>query len=120
MSSSSIWSIAFSTRPDLAASLSDSILPSAFGTICRDTPNLSFSQPHLPGVPPPAVSLVQNSSISCWVSQPTKKGCRLGEPLVGIAVQRDEPLAFQLELNGHNPSLDPVDAVTLERLNTDV
>ena len=34
------------TRFDLAASLSPSIRPSVFGTICHDSPNLSFSQPH--------------------------------------------------------------------------
>ena len=33
------------TRSDFARSLSLSIRPSAFGMICHDNPNLSFSQP---------------------------------------------------------------------------
>ncbi len=44
-----ICSIACMTRPDFAASLSCSSLPKMVGTICQESPNLSFSQPHCSG-----------------------------------------------------------------------
>jgi hypothetical protein len=71
-SSLSIWSMAFMTRVAFAPSSSLSIRPCAFGTICHDRPNLSFSQPHRLGAPPSAVSFAHSASISCWVSHPTK------------------------------------------------
>src|SRR5579863_6542862 len=60
------------TLCDFLGSLSPSISPKAFGIICQDKPYLSFSQPHLCGVPPPAVSFSHSSSTSSWVSQLTK------------------------------------------------
>ena len=71
-SSLSIWSMAFMTRDAFAASLSLSIPPSEFGMICHDSPNLSFNHPHRLGAPPSARSFDHRSSISCWVSHPTK------------------------------------------------
>jgi len=59
------------TRFDFAGSLSDSIWPSPLGTICHDSPNLSFSHPHRLGAPPSAVSFSHSSSISCCVSHAT-------------------------------------------------
>src|SRR5258707_10817692 len=45
--------------------------PKAEGTICQESPYLSFSQPHL-SFDPPSDSLSQSSSTSCCVSQFTK------------------------------------------------
>ena len=53
-SSFCIWSIASNVRFDFAGSGSPSIRPRAVGTICHDSPNLSFSQPHRLGAPPSA------------------------------------------------------------------
>src|SRR6478609_1491948 len=72
-SSLSIESIASITRFALAGSPPPpSKLPSCFGMICHDNPNLSLSHPHRLGDPPSAVSLSHRASISCWVSHPTK------------------------------------------------
>ena len=51
MSIFAICSIASTTRFAFAGSLSPNSSPSAVGTICQDTPNLSFSQPHLRFLP---------------------------------------------------------------------
>ena len=40
------------------------------GTICHDTPNRSFSQPHGPSSPP-SDSALQYRSTSAWSSQST-------------------------------------------------
>src|SRR3954470_1719315 len=68
MSSFTIFMSAPMTRLDCAASLPMS-LGSASGTICHDRPYLSLSQPHCTSLPPPAVSLSQQSSISFWSAQ---------------------------------------------------
>src|SRR5207245_5390758 len=60
------------TRFALAGSLSPSSLPKTVGTICHDTPYLSWSQPHW-SFRPPAESLSHSSSTSFCVSQFTNK-----------------------------------------------
>src|SRR5262249_34525603 len=65
-SSLSIESIVSITRFALAGSPPPpSKLPSWFGMICHDNPNLSLSHPQRLGDPPSAVSLSQSVSISC-------------------------------------------------------
>src|SRR5918911_267494 len=59
------------TLSDFLASLSCNISPKSLGTICHDTPNLSFSQPHCSSSPP-SESPFQSSSTSSCVSQFTK------------------------------------------------
>src|SRR5919197_204390 len=59
------------TLLDLFASLSCIILPKILGTICHETPNLSFNQPHCSSFPP-SESFSHKSSTSCCVSQLTK------------------------------------------------
>src|SRR5919202_2671564 len=59
------------TLSDLSASLSCIISAKILGTICHETLNLSFNQPHC-SCSPPSDSFCQKISISCWVSQPTK------------------------------------------------
>src|SRR5260370_41461094 len=56
------------TRCDRAGSFEDRSSGNADGTTCHERPYVSFSHPHGPGCPPPAVSFSQKSSISCWVS----------------------------------------------------
>src|SRR5438046_10094241 len=63
--------IARMTRFALVGSLSPNSLPSTVGTICQDTPNLSFSQPHW-SLDPPADSFSHSASTSGCVSQFTK------------------------------------------------
>jgi hypothetical protein len=60
------------TRWAFAWSASVSSSMSTFGTICHDTPNLSFSQPHGPSSPP-SESVLQSRSTSSWLSQLTSK-----------------------------------------------
>src|SRR5437870_386191 len=71
MSSFFIWSIAFMTFSDFFASLSCTISPKILGTICHETPNLSFNQPHCSSSPP-SESFSHKSSTSSCVSQFTK------------------------------------------------
>ena len=52
MSSLFIGMTARMTRPMPAASPLCNIFPMTPGTICQETPNLSVSQPHWPGLPP--------------------------------------------------------------------
>src|ERR1700682_3406053 len=54
-----------------SASEPPNILPKTEGTICHDTPYLSFNQPHL-CFSPPSESFFHSSSTSCWVSHFTK------------------------------------------------
>ena len=54
-----ISSIAFITRSDFSEFLSCNISIKIVGTICHDTPNLSFSQPQCDSCPPSAVSFSQ-------------------------------------------------------------
>src|SRR5205085_9075976 len=67
MSSFFILSIACIAASELPDFESLSIWPRTSGTICHDTPNRSFSQPHGPSSPPSSVSLVQYLSTSCCV-----------------------------------------------------
>src|SRR5262245_20760785 len=61
------------TRFDRAGSPPPSIKrPSTLGTTCHERPNLSLSQPQLPGSPPSAVRLLQYSSTSACVSHSMK------------------------------------------------
>src|SRR5919199_267600 len=60
------------TLSDLFASLSCIISAKILGTICHETPNLSFNQPHCSCSPPSSDSFSQKLSISCCVSQLTK------------------------------------------------
>src|ERR671932_113503 len=59
------------TLSDLFASLSFIISAKILGTICHETPNLSFNQPHC-STSPPSESFSQRLSTSCCVSQLTK------------------------------------------------
>src|SRR5215469_1397950 len=59
------------TLSDLFVSLCCNISPNTLGTICHDTPNLSFNHPHS-SFSPPSESLSQSSSTSSCVSQFTK------------------------------------------------
>jgi hypothetical protein len=59
MSSFVICIMACMNRVDRCASLSCSMSNSAVGTTCHDKPNLSLSQPHSTGDPPPDVSFSQ-------------------------------------------------------------
>ena len=69
-----ICSMTFMTLSALARSLSCNILTRAVGTICHDTPYLSFSQPHCCAYSsPPADSSSQYQSTSACVSQGTWK-----------------------------------------------
>ena len=81
--------IACIARPDFALSLSESIPPSCFGTICQDTPNLSTSQPHCTSLPPFSVSPFQRRSISacvstCTMSEKPWEKVNVGPPLSAI------------------------------------
>ena len=58
--------IAFIAAADLDGSGLPRHSPSCFGIIYQERPNLSLSQPHLPGVPPSAVSASQHLSTSDW------------------------------------------------------
>src|SRR5258708_2542796 len=83
--------IACIARPDFALSLSESIPPSCFGTICQDTPNLSTSQPHCTSLPPFSVSFAQRRSSSACVSTCTmsEKPCpkvNVGPPFSAMYV----------------------------------
>jgi hypothetical protein len=101
-----IGSIASSTRFALAGSPPPpSRLPSFFGMICHDSPNLSLSQPHWLGDPPSAVSLSHRVSISCCESHPTKERDRLVELEKRPCVERHELLAFELVLDRHHLSV---------------
>src|SRR5919201_2415083 len=80
-----IFSIAAITRCDFSRSGSLSSSGRRVGTICHETPNLSFSQPHGPGSPP-SESLLQNESTSSWLSHLTSNeiaslGRNWGPPL---------------------------------------
>src|SRR5581483_5696576 len=68
MSNLTILSMACMTRCDFAASLSLKSLPKIVGTICQESPYLSFSQPHWTSVPP-AESFRQYLSTSACVLQ---------------------------------------------------
>src|SRR5437762_12480990 len=68
MSSFFILSSALITRSDLAGSLSRNSSCKTVGTICHDSPYLSFNQPHSTCFPP-AESFFQNVSTSSCVSQ---------------------------------------------------
>src|SRR5690242_4528364 len=59
------------TLSDFLASLSSNISPKALGTICHDTLNLSFNQPHC-SFSPPSESFSHKSSTSSCVLQFTK------------------------------------------------
>src|ERR1700686_3244671 len=63
-----ICSMALKTLCDFTGSLSSISSSKALGTICHDTPNLSFSHAHCTSRPP-AVSFSHNSSTSACVSQ---------------------------------------------------
>src|SRR5712692_1579359 len=67
-----IWSIAATALCDAAVSAALNIAINEFGTICHDTPNLSFSHPHCCSSPP-AESFSQRPSTSACVSQFTTK-----------------------------------------------
>src|SRR3989441_12833855 len=56
---------------DFLASLSCNMSLKTLGTICHDTPNLSFNQPHC-SFSPPSESFSHKSSSSSCVSQLTK------------------------------------------------
>lgn len=58
-----IFSMTSITRCALARSGSLSISPRTVGTICQETPNLSFNQPHC-ALEPPAESFSHSSSTS--------------------------------------------------------
>src|SRR5205823_8928339 len=58
-----MFSIACMTRCDFSRSGSERSSGSTVGTICHDTPNLSFSHPQGPSSPP-SESLLQNLSTS--------------------------------------------------------
>lgn len=45
------------------------MIMSASGTICQDTPYLSFSHPHTTGWPPSAVKAAHSRSTSAWSLQ---------------------------------------------------
>ncbi len=72
MSIFAICSIASITRFAFAGSLSLNSSPSTVSTICQDTPNLSFSQPHCDSCPP-AESFPNNRSTASCVSQLTDR-----------------------------------------------
>src|SRR6266516_7858478 len=59
------------TLSDFFVSLSCNISPKRLGTICHDTPNLSFNQPHC-SCSPPSESLFHKSSTSSCVPQFTR------------------------------------------------
>src|SRR5947209_14980855 len=59
------------TSSDFLASLSCNMSLKTLGTICHDTPNLSFNQPHC-SFSPPSESFSHKSSSSSCVSQLTK------------------------------------------------
>src|SRR6059058_1910153 len=59
------------TSSDFLASLSCNMSLKTLGTICHDTPNLSFNQPHCSSSPP-SESFSHKSSTSSCVSQFTK------------------------------------------------
>src|SRR5919199_5929399 len=59
------------TFSDFSASLSCIISPQTLGTICHETPNLSFNQPHC-SCSPPSESFSQRLSTSFCVSQFTR------------------------------------------------
>src|SRR5271157_1584990 len=63
--------MAFITLAELSASGPFSNSPRILGTICQDTPYLSFNQPQGCSSPP-SESFSHNSSTSAWVSQCTK------------------------------------------------
>lgn len=71
MSSFFILSIACTARLARSVSLWPSSSPRTRGTICQDTPKRSFSQPHGPCSPPPAISFVEYSAspddLAKWV-----------------------------------------------------
>src|ERR687887_624323 len=60
------------TLSDFSASLSCIISPKTLGTICHETPNLSFNQPHCSTSPPPSESFSHRLSTSSCVSQLTR------------------------------------------------
>src|SRR5919197_2207477 len=90
------------TFSDFSASLSCIISPKTRGTICHETPNLSFNQPHC-SCSPPSESFSHKSSTSCCVSQLTKND---------IA---DENLKIGLPFNAINcyPSSSKVTVITV-------
>src|SRR6266487_111831 len=59
------------TSSDFFASLSCNMLLKTLGTICHDTPNLSFNQPHC-SFSPPSESFSHKSSSSSCASQSIK------------------------------------------------
>src|SRR2546422_675527 len=68
MSNLRIWISACMTLSDFFGSLSCNILLNTVGTICQDSPYLSFSQPHCPSSPP-SESFSHSSSTSFCVLQ---------------------------------------------------
>jgi hypothetical protein len=71
MSNFFIFNMAVMTRPDFTGGLSAGRSPKIAGTICQDTPNLSFGQPYA-CFSPPAESLAHSVSTSSCVFMLTK------------------------------------------------
>jgi hypothetical protein len=103
MSILSISSIAFMTRRDFSGSGSLINLGKAVGTICQDTPNLSFSQPQR-DFWPPAESFSHSSSTSSCVSQFITSEIASFELKLRPAVQPEEFLAVYRKFHDHDHS----------------
>jgi len=107
-SSLSIVSMASIARFDAAASVPPSIEPSVFGTICHDSPNLSFSQPHRLGTPPVGGDgCPQLVDFLLSIARDEERhGFR--ECVHRAGIQRHEPLALELELRRYDLPLRPI------------
>ena len=114
MSSLRISSIARITRCERSGSGSMSSSPSTVGTICHDTPNRSSSQPHSPCVPPSDRDS-HRPSTSSWVSQFTTNEIAGVNAELGAAVQRDELLPLEQEVDRHHGARGPRTGLAVPR-----
>lgn len=114
-------SIACIIRPDFAGSGSLIIFPRPTGTSCHDTPQRSFSHPHMLSCPPFDVSAAQSLSSSAWVSQFTSSdmasvNLNLGPPL---SATKSCPASWKATVSGL-PSGPRVRVVMRESGKSDV
>ena len=101
MSSLRMPNIACIARCARAGSASPKSSSTAVGTTCHDSPKRSFSQPHGPSLPP-SDSLLPVVVDLGLVLAGDREGNGLVERELRPAVDRDEALAVELELDGHH------------------
>ena len=93
--------MAFMTLPDFAPSASFIIRGKTDGTTCQDRPNLSFSQPHGPSLPPSDSLAPEMIDLVLGVAHHLERH-RFVELELRSAVERGEGLSFELELDDHD------------------